>query len=168
MPSVTSCEAWPPTARFSEPCMPDVFHGLFEVDVAHDPHLREVQSGDRRRGGSRFRGTRESSSTSRCRCGALVLDRGHGDQPDVGESVSLRLGCGGSLRCGRDGGAEREGLSAGIFSSLVLFGYWCSVTSSRKRRSSGTLRASASLAWRLSVGGNSCLCRRYRVRNGRS
>ena len=52
----------------------------------------------------------------------LVLDRGHGDQPDVGESVSLRLGCGGSLRCGREGGAERKGCQQEFFHRLCCLG----------------------------------------------
>ena len=99
----------------------DVFHGLVHERVAHDPHLGEV---DRTAAGAQDLAfeEREGRVAPAGAAAVLVLDRGHGDQPDVGESVSLRLGCGGSLRCGREGGAERKGCQQEFFHRLCCLG----------------------------------------------
>ena len=85
----------------------DVFHGLFEVDVAHDPHLRKVQFGTSGAEDFAFE-EREGRVTPAGSAAALVLDRGHGDQFDVGEPVAFRGGRVGRLCRGSECVAERK------------------------------------------------------------
>ena len=85
----------------------DVFHGLFEVDVAHDPHLRKVQFGTSGAEDFAFE-EREGRVTPAGSAAALVLDRGDGQDFDVGETVAFRGGRVGRLCRGSECVAERK------------------------------------------------------------
>ena len=85
----------------------DVFHGLFEVDVAHDPHLRKVQFGTSGAEDFAFE-EREGRVTPAGSAAALVLDRGDGQDFDVGETVAFRGGRVGRLCRGSERVAERK------------------------------------------------------------
>ena len=113
----------------------DVFHGLFEVDVAHDPHLRKVQFGTSGAEDFAFE-EREGRVTPAGSAAALVLDRGDGQDFDVGETVAFRGGRVGRLCRGSECVAERKCGENRFFHQS--FGFRC-LLSCRSFRSPGTV-----------------------------
>lgn len=89
----------------------DVFHGFLHERMADDPHFGEVHGGASRTQDFPFE-ERKGRVAPAGAATALILDRGHGDQFDVGEPVAFgggRVGClCRSRKCGAEGNEGQQ------------------------------------------------------------
>lgn len=99
---------------------PDVFHRFFEVDVAHDPHLREVQFGTSGAEDLAFE-ERQGRVAPAGAAAALVFHGGDGHDLNVGETVALRSGRFGRLCRGSSCETERECGENEVFHGMTGF-----------------------------------------------
>ena len=146
------------------PCRRTYFTAFSMIRVADDPHFGEVHLGRLPHAGFRFRGTKGSSSTSRCRCGCWSLTEVVGTVVNVGEPVAflLRSSVRVSVADAASAAQKCQPRVTAVFSCVEFCGccYFFEVGDDFHDTSS---RVSSSGLVPFGQCGSSCLCRRCKA-----